>query len=86
MPHNAESCKEVFALLSEYLDLQLPPEACERIRAHIADCPPCVEFADSLRKTIDLCRQYRPEGIPEPLSEDVRARLMAAWEGLRASG
>ena len=29
MEHNPESCKEVFELLSQYLDLELPPEACQ---------------------------------------------------------
>ena len=49
-----EKCKEVFSLLSEYLNLELPPDACQEIEAHLAGCPPCIEFAESLRKTVDL--------------------------------
>ncbi len=72
-------CKQIFALLSEYLDLELPPEACEKIQAHIAGCPPCVEFAESLRKTVEICRQYRPEELPEPVGKLAREQLLEAY-------
>ncbi len=72
-------CKQIFALLSEYLDLELPPEACEKIQAHIAGCPPCVEFAESLRKTVEICRQYRPEELPEPVGKQAREQLLEAY-------
>lgn len=76
--HSPE-CDEVFALLSQYLDLELPPEACSAIEAHINDCPPCIEFGESLKKTIALCRQYSPSEVPSTLSEESRARLEAAY-------
>jgi len=72
-------CKDVFALLSEYLDLELPPEACSEIEAHIAGCPPCIEFAESLRKTVALCRTYQPEDMPAPLANDAREQLLDAY-------
>ena len=31
--------------------------------------PPCIEFADSLRKTVELCRLDQPSELPEPLGE-----------------
>jgi hypothetical protein len=52
--HNSLDCKEVFALLSEYLDAEPPPDLCDRVTAHIQGCDPCVEFVESLRKTIAL--------------------------------
>jgi len=75
-----EKCKEVFSLLSEYLNLELPPGACQEIEAHLAACPPCVEFAESLRKTVELCRLYRPAELPEQIGNDARERLMAAYQ------
>ncbi len=75
-----ESCKEVFSLLSEYLNLELPPDACQEIEAHLADCPPCIEFNESLRKTVELCRQYRPAELPEPLGNVARERLLDAYQ------
>jgi len=75
-----ENCKEVFALLSEYLNLELPPGACQEIETHLAGCPPCIEFAESLRKTVELCRRYRPAEAPEPLGENAREQLLDVYQ------
>jgi anti-sigma factor RsiW len=66
-------------MLSEYLDLELPPDACEHIEQHLTGCTPCVDFVESLRKTIDLCRSYEPETVPDPLSAEARGQLETAW-------
>ena len=81
--HN-EKCREVFALLSEYLNLELPPDACQEIEAHIAGCAPCIDFADSLRKTIALCKQYEPAEPPSPLRETAKAQLKEAYDRMLA--
>lgn len=77
-----EKCREVFALLSEYLNLELPPDACQEIEAHIDGCAPCVEFAESLRKTVELCRRYQPSELPQPLGESARRQLLDAYAGM----
>src|SRR6266498_5375026 len=71
-----EKCKEVFSLLSEYLNLELPPDACQEIETHLAGCPPCIEFAESLRKTVELCRSYQPTELPAPIGKEARQQLM----------
>lgn len=73
-------CQEVLALLSDYLNLELPPGACHEIEHHLAGCTPCEEFAESLRKTVDLCRQYRPSELPHPISQSARTELLAAYQ------
>lgn len=80
-----DKCREVFTLLSDYLNLELPPEACQDIEAHIAGCAPCIEFAESLRKTVDLCRRYEPAELPAPLGEQVKAQLQEAYRRMIAS-
>jgi anti-sigma factor RsiW len=82
--HSAE-CKEIFTLLSDYLNLELPPESCREIETHLAGCAPCVEFVESLRKTIELCRRYRPAELPSPLGESAREELLAAYQKMVAS-
>jgi anti-sigma factor RsiW len=74
-----EKCKEIFSLLSEYLNLELPPDACQEIESHLAGCPPCIEFAESLRKTVELCRGYGPTELPEPLGKKAREQLLDAY-------
>ena len=80
MPHGSEECKQIFATLSEYLDLELPPEACREMKAHLAGCPPCIEFAESLRKTVALCHEYQAREMSGPISQAARARLLEAWQ------
>lgn len=77
---NHGDCKEVFAMLSAYLDLELPPGACREIEEHLKGCPPCVEFVESLRKTVEICHQYDPAELPRPLEENARRDLRAAWQ------
>jgi predicted anti-sigma-YlaC factor YlaD len=78
-PQHSGECKKIFALLSEYLDLELAPDACRAIEEHLKDCAPCIEFAESLRKTIELCRQYSPGSAPAHLSDESRAVLEQAY-------
>jgi anti-sigma factor RsiW len=86
MEHNAAldelSCRQIFALLSEYLDAELPPDLCEKLSGHIEGCAPCVEFVKSLRQSVSLCREYQPDALPAPLAEEVRAKLRQAYGSL----
>lgn len=81
--HN-EDCKKMFELLSEYLDLALPPEACRQMEAHMAGCEPCAAFTESLRKTVQLCREYEPKALPEPIADDARRKLLEAYRDMLA--
>ena len=85
-----DKCKEVFAMLSDYLNMELPPEACQEIEAHIAGCRPCVEFAESLRKTVDLCRHYQPQNFPRLWARKPRhscwMRTKRCWRPEPATG
>jgi anti-sigma factor RsiW len=76
----SERCKEIFAVLSEYLDMELPPDSCQELESHLEGCRPCIEFVESLRKSIDLCREYSPTELPKPLSEEARHELQEAYE------
>ncbi|MGD1093181.1 MAG: zf-HC2 domain-containing protein [Bryobacteraceae bacterium] len=78
-PPNTDKCKELFALLSDYLNLELPPDACKQIEAHLAGCPPCIEFVESLRKTVELCHRYQPTELPERLGTQAREELLRAY-------
>ena len=80
-PHeSSEKCREVFALLSDYLNLELPPDICKAVEDHINGCAPCIEFTESLRKTVDLCRQYEPSELPKPIGQQAREELLEAYK------
>ena len=81
----SEECKQVFERLSEYIDGELPPDLCEQMDRHIGDCPPCVQFVESLRKTTLLCRDSTASLRPEPVRDEDRAALRAIYDRFRAS-
>lgn len=85
METQSPQCREVIDLLSEYLDVELPLDACRMIEDHLSECSPCVEFAEGLRKTVQLCRSYRATEMPRPISDAARAELMAAYRKMLAS-
>lgn len=74
----ASECGDVFALLSEYLDGELPDDLSARIGRHIEDCVPCVEFVASLRRARELCKDFAPSERPAELAPELRAQLEAA--------
>lgn len=78
-------CKEIFDLLSEYIDAELTPELCDSLRSHIEGCGPCVEFLHSLEKTIELCKQYPSDVATPPVAEQMRAELRQAYDNFLAS-
>jgi len=77
-------CKEIFALLSEYLDGELPEDVCQQVDSHISGCAPCVEFVESLTKNIKLCRSYKAQELPGPLPAAVREELFGAYQRMLA--
>jgi len=79
-PEPSQQCKEVFAALSEYLDMELSPASCQELESHLKGCAPCIEFVESLRKSIDLCRNYGPAERPQPLTEEARQQLQEAYK------
>ena len=77
---NDRDCEAVFARLSEYLDRELPAATCEELESHIQDCAPCVEFVDSLKKSVGLYRTYQPAADPPMLSPQVKQSLREAYQ------
>ncbi|MCC6862114.1 MAG: zf-HC2 domain-containing protein [Bryobacterales bacterium] len=78
-------CKEVFALLSQYLDHELPEADCAEIDRHMAGCEPCIAFLNSLRRTVELCHGYAPVEQPAPLDAAVKQRLLDTYRRMVAA-
>ena len=80
---NKRDCTDVFARLSEYLDRELPSASCEEIERHIAACGPCVQFVESLKKSIHLTHGLTPDPLP-PIPEELKQKLRLAFEAATA--
>ena len=70
-------CKRIFAMLSDYLDAQLPAKNCRALERHLKGCKPCITYLESFRDTVDACRRYQVPRIPPPVKK-VRRALLAA--------
>ena len=73
-------CADLFARLSEYLDGEVSPEDRLAMERHICDCPPCIEFIHSLRRTIDLCHHFEPPASPAPVSDEAKRELLSVLQ------
>ena len=73
------TCREIFAILSEYVDGALPEELCEAIQAHNGSCPPCEAFLATFTKTVELIRAQPTE----PLPSDVKNALSSSLQRCR---
>ncbi len=70
-------CKEIFAALSAYLDGELSIKDCRTLERHLQGCKPCLDYLDSLKTTIQVCRGYPVRKVPRP-SARVTAALRKA--------
>ncbi len=71
--HDHEKCKELFSVLSEYIDKELDKKDAEKIKAHLESCECCNDCVSSLKKTIEICSNFfKEKKVPETLSERLR--------------
>jgi anti-sigma factor RsiW len=72
------NCREFTEFLHEYLFGDLPAEERTEFEKHLAECPWCVAYLDSYRKTIRLeqAAYSAPQDAPPPA--DAPEELIAA--------
>ena len=70
--HNHEKCRIFFEYLSDYIDQELDIEICGEIETHLQDCECCNTCLLTLKKTIELCRNYETRPVPAFLSEKLK--------------
>ncbi|MFQ5718500.1 MAG: anti-sigma factor family protein [Acidobacteriota bacterium] len=76
------TCREFVDFLMAYLNDELPAAQRDAFRAHISDCPPCVNFLDTYKITLDLEKEaYREIDCADLPPQLVKAILAAKAEG-----
>jgi predicted anti-sigma-YlaC factor YlaD len=53
------NCKKTYKYICENLDEDLNSHTCLEIKEHLKDCPNCVAYLDTLKKTVLLYREYK---------------------------
>ncbi len=73
-------CKELIGNLSDFIDGELDLNMCQELKKHLEGCRNCRLVADSLTKTVKLCRDGVTEDLPESLKESLNQKLQARWK------
>jgi hypothetical protein len=73
-------CRQLFALLSDYLDGRLETPQCDELERHIHRCDPCQEFLVSLKSTVEACRRYQLDNLSPERATRMRRTLLAEYQ------
>ena len=68
-------CTEALARLFEFLDSEIDEADADRIRAHLADCEPCLSEFDVEHHVKNLVRRSCAETAPVHLHVRIRQQL-----------
>ncbi|MGH7450224.1 MAG: anti-sigma factor family protein [bacterium] len=66
--------RRILKNVCEFIDGELDEATCEELKKHIAACPSCKIYVDSVRKTIVL---YQEKDAPKEMPAASRQRLYA---------
>lgn len=76
----AKKCPEYVKVLNDYLDGAIDPKLCAEIEAHVGKCRNCRIMVDTMRQTVTLCREGKPETLPPALESKLSNMLRKKWE------
>ena len=75
-----KKCLDYISDLSDYLDGELDSGLCDEIDKHIGQCENCRIMVDTMKQTVSLCREGRPEKLPATLEDKLSNLLKKRWE------
>ncbi len=62
-----KDCPQLFELLVDYLEGELPDAQCAELEQHIGECAPCEIFLENYRNTGKVCKKALLQTMPAPL-------------------
>jgi anti-sigma factor RsiW len=74
--HSQHHCIALFERLSEYIDRELDASTCNDIEAHIKACKPCQVCLNTLKQTVDLCRNLKHRQVPRTFSLKLKEAIV----------
>jgi anti-sigma factor RsiW len=70
-------CHQLIEFCLDYIDGALPDADQVGFRRHLAQCPDCVTFFETYRKTPEISREALSTKIPASVRESVRTFLQS---------
>lgn len=59
-----KKCAQALRFICDNLDAEMNSRRCIEIRRHLAGCPDCTAYLDSMKKTVAMYRQYPADAVP----------------------
>lgn len=75
------TCEQVTSLILNYVRGELHPGTALALKAHLRECPDCVAFLTTYKKTIQATNSLRYETIPPTMRKRVRQFLQKSIKG-----
>ena len=75
------TCERAVDLLLDFLEGNLSPEVRKGLVKHFDDCPPCVRFVESYKKTTALCQEALRRQAPAEFGERLMRFLRQQAKG-----
>ncbi|MCK6623261.1 MAG: hypothetical protein HUU32_16330 [Calditrichaceae bacterium] len=70
--------KKVVDQLCNYLGYDFESPMCKELHEHVANCPECRNYIESVKLTVNICKDtYKEEPVPEALKRDLLLRIKA---------
>ena len=69
------TCKDVIEILSDYLEEALSPAAMARLEQHLRDCPPCIAYLNTFRRSRELAGEVSQVEMPPEMKQRLRSFL-----------
>lgn len=76
-------CKDLLALLGDYVDGTVEPALCEEFERHMGGCTACQVVVDNLRKTIRIYCAGRERELPDEFRTRLHRELRVRWKATR---
>jgi anti-sigma factor RsiW len=70
------TCKDAIELMADYLESALGEELLGALERHLADCPSCLAYLNTYRKTHALTGEVGRIPMPEEMRERLRRILL----------
>ena len=74
-----QSCREMFAALSDYLDEWLDDSLCGELEKHMSGCGPCQAFVQDLKQTVREIKTYKAESIDPVAAAAIRRIVLQKY-------
>jgi hypothetical protein len=70
------TCKDAIAIMADYLESALGEEVLARLEQHLRDCPPCVAYLNTYRKTRQLAGRAGRVAMPDEMRRSLHRLLL----------